>query len=62
MDIQQIFKSAGGSVSLGTTRIISPGTPWKFNRFLRALEEACYQSGNPMKIQQILRVLEEVCL
>jgi len=41
MEIQKIFKSAGGSLSLGTTRIISPGTPWKFDRFLSVLEEVC---------------------
>jgi hypothetical protein len=31
MEIQKIFKSAGGSLSLGTTLLISPGIPWKFN-------------------------------
>jgi hypothetical protein len=42
MEIQQIFKCAGGSVSLGTICIINPGTPtWKFQRFLRVLEEVC---------------------
>jgi hypothetical protein len=41
MEIQKIFKSAGGSLSLGTTRLISPETQWKFNRFLRVLEEVC---------------------
>ncbi len=64
MEIPKIFKCAGGSLSLGTTRIISPETPWKFKRFLK-VPVGNESLGTTYVISPgifFVRVLEEVCL
>jgi hypothetical protein len=69
MEIQQIFKSAGGSVSLGTTRLISPGIPWKIQQIFKSAggslslgTTGIISPETPWKFKRFLRVLEEVCL